>query len=171
MSSVHDDVRVMTYAEFAIARGITVQSARRMARRFHWHKTMGNDKVARIAVPLSAIPAEMPVPQLDPLDERQEVPQSVLIEWLIEANRRADERVARAESRADRAEAQIVAAYQEIARMREEYLRDLQDLRVWQTRLLDRMQPWWRTVIGRNRRPADPPIGSMLSSSTGMYSD
>ena len=46
------DVRSMTYAELAAALGIGADSARNLVRRRRWHRTAGNDGMARIAVPV-----------------------------------------------------------------------------------------------------------------------
>jgi hypothetical protein len=50
--AVGDGTRRMTYAELAEARGISLASARRLARRHHWPRQIGNDGVVRILVPL-----------------------------------------------------------------------------------------------------------------------
>jgi len=148
-----DEVRVMTYAEFAAARGVTILSARRTVQRYKWRKTKGNDGLTRISVPIAAIPAEPPVVR----DDEGE-PGAVLIAWLIESSKLADQRVERAEARAGAAEAQV-------AEIREQYLAELREMREWQMRLLTQMQPWWRSVLGRRRQPASPPIGRLLGSS------
>lgn len=139
----------MTYAEFATARGITVTSARRMAVRYRWRKTRGNDGFTRLSIPLSAIPEEPPPLTVE--EEREEEENSkVLIAWLIESTRLA-------EKRAERAEAQI-------ATIRAEYIRELRELREWQMQLLDKMQPRWRLTLRRSSRPTAPPIGQLLGS-------
>ena len=46
------DVRCMTYAELATTLGIGDDSARNLVRRRRWHRSPGNDGLARIAVPL-----------------------------------------------------------------------------------------------------------------------
>ena len=46
------DVQIMTYAELAAALGIGAASARNLVRRRRWHRTPGNDGMARIAVPV-----------------------------------------------------------------------------------------------------------------------
>ena len=48
-----DEVRVMTYAEFAAARGVTILSARRTVQRYKWRKTKGNDGLPRPLRPRS----------------------------------------------------------------------------------------------------------------------
>ena len=50
--AVGDGARRMTYAELAQARGISLASARRLARRHHWHRQVGNDGIVRVTVPL-----------------------------------------------------------------------------------------------------------------------
>jgi hypothetical protein len=47
-----DDIRWMTYAELALARGIGTASAKRLAFRRRWRRQAGNDGTARVAVPL-----------------------------------------------------------------------------------------------------------------------
>jgi hypothetical protein len=53
--AVGDGARRMTYVELAQARAISLASARRLARRHHWHRQVGNDGVVRIAVPLGQV--------------------------------------------------------------------------------------------------------------------
>lgn len=55
-----DQTRMMTYAEAARILGIKVESVMRRARNRKWHKELGNDGLARVAVPLSAIPPDDP---------------------------------------------------------------------------------------------------------------
>jgi hypothetical protein len=50
--AVGDGSRRMTYAELADARGISLASARRLARRHYWHREAGNDGIVRVTVPL-----------------------------------------------------------------------------------------------------------------------
>lgn len=50
--AVGDGARRMTYAELAQARQISLASARRLARRHHWPKQVGNDGIVRVIVPL-----------------------------------------------------------------------------------------------------------------------
>lgn len=45
------DIRWMSYAELAAARGISTASAIRLARRRKWLRQMGNDGTARVAIP------------------------------------------------------------------------------------------------------------------------
>ena len=52
-----DDTRRLTYGELAAARGVTVATARRMATRYKWPKQVGNDGLARVAVPVAALRA------------------------------------------------------------------------------------------------------------------
>jgi hypothetical protein len=53
--AIGDGARRMTYAELAQARGISLASARRLARRHAWGRQVGNDGVARVTVPLPAL--------------------------------------------------------------------------------------------------------------------
>src|SRR5688500_7179049 len=50
--AVGDGARRMTYAELAQARQISLASARRLARRHHWPRQVGNDGIVRVIVPL-----------------------------------------------------------------------------------------------------------------------
>jgi cell division protein FtsB len=67
-----DQSRMMTYAEAAKILGIKVESVMRRARNRKWHKELGNDGLARVAVPLSAIPPDDP-PAL-PADHPSDIP-------------------------------------------------------------------------------------------------
>jgi hypothetical protein len=53
--AVGDGARRMTYAELAQARGISLASARRLARRHHWPRQVGNDAVVRVTVLLGQL--------------------------------------------------------------------------------------------------------------------
>ena len=53
--AVGDGARRMTYAELAEARGISLPSARRLVLRHHWPRQTGNDGIARVTVPLTAL--------------------------------------------------------------------------------------------------------------------
>ena len=55
-----DQTRMMTYAEAARLLGIKVDSVMRRARNRKWHKELGNDGLARIAVPVSILPPDNP---------------------------------------------------------------------------------------------------------------
>ena len=54
----------MTYAELAQARGISLASARRLARRHHWPRQVGNDGVVGVIVPLGQ-GRIVPVPSIE----------------------------------------------------------------------------------------------------------
>src|SRR5690349_8819892 len=45
----------LTYAELAVARGISLDSARRMTLRRGWSKQIGNDGLTRVNVPAAAL--------------------------------------------------------------------------------------------------------------------
>lgn len=70
-----DQTRMMTYAEAARILGIKVESVMRRARNRKWHKELGNDGLARIAVPLSALSPDSPpvlptdIPKDHPMDD------------------------------------------------------------------------------------------------------
>jgi hypothetical protein len=55
--AVGDGARRMTYAELAQAQGESLASARRLARRHHWHRQVGNDGIVRVTVPLGQLRA------------------------------------------------------------------------------------------------------------------
>lgn len=63
-----DETRMMTYAEAARLLGIKVDSVMRRARNRKWHKELGNDGLARVAVPVSILPPDGPpaFPKDDP---------------------------------------------------------------------------------------------------------
>lgn len=52
-----DDIRLMTYAELAIALGIGPDSARNLVRRRRWGRKQGNDGLSRIEVPIEHLAA------------------------------------------------------------------------------------------------------------------
>lgn len=52
-----DDTKLLTYAELAAALGITPASAKRLAIRRGWQKTLGNDGKARVIVPVERLEA------------------------------------------------------------------------------------------------------------------
>src|SRR5215207_6476300 len=55
------ETRLLTYAELGEALGITVDSAKRLARRRGWRKQPGNDGRARVAVPAERlVPRHVP---------------------------------------------------------------------------------------------------------------
>lgn len=53
--AVDDGGRRMAYAELAQARAISLASARRLARRHHWPRQVGNDGIVRVIVPLGQL--------------------------------------------------------------------------------------------------------------------
>jgi hypothetical protein len=117
------DTRWVSYTELAKARGISRESAIRIARRRKWPKREGNDGTIRVAVPLT----DLTKPEADLLDIREDIPQDIpedisriisglegrladkdehiasLQEWLAGA----EGRVQAAESRAEKAEALV----------------------------------------------------------------
>jgi hypothetical protein len=62
--AVGDGARRMTSAELAQARSISVASARRLARRHHWSRQVGNDGIVRVTVPLGQL-RTVPGPNLE----------------------------------------------------------------------------------------------------------
>src|SRR5215207_5014529 len=71
------ETRLLTYAELGEALGITVDSAKRLARRRGWKKQPGNDGRARVAVPAERL-VRKDVPRIvradTPADDRGDVP-------------------------------------------------------------------------------------------------
>lgn len=51
---------VLTYAELAKRFAIKPASAKRLAQRRKWMRVVGNDGIARVHVPLSAVPSDVP---------------------------------------------------------------------------------------------------------------
>lgn len=51
---------VLTYAELAQRLSIKPASAKRLAQRRKWNRVVGNDGIARVHVPLSAVPGDVP---------------------------------------------------------------------------------------------------------------
>lgn len=95
---------VLTYAELAERLSIKPASAKRLAQRRKWVRVVGNDGIARVHVPLSAVHGDIPddaVPDLSPHVSH--------LEGIIEALRgqlEAEQQRAEAEGRrADAAEA------------------------------------------------------------------
>jgi hypothetical protein len=71
--AVGDGARRMTYADLAQARSISLASARRLARRHHWARQVGNDGVVRVTVPLGQLRA-VPGPTLEKSSETKGFP-------------------------------------------------------------------------------------------------
>ena len=58
------DVRWMSYAELGQARGISTASATRLAFRRKWRRQGGNDKTARVAVPIEETMPKTDTPRM-----------------------------------------------------------------------------------------------------------
>ncbi len=104
-----DDTRRLTYAELASARGVTVATARRMATRYKWAKSLGNDGLARVAVPEAALRAPTGANGASSIEDETPVHAPMAaVEAVVGALReelvRANERTDRANERAERAE-------------------------------------------------------------------
>jgi hypothetical protein len=100
-----DAVELLTYSELGQRRGISRASAERLARRHKWKRVLGNDGVARVAVPPDAAAL---VPD-DPGDKRAQRVDPVpalraAVETLRDQLRREGDRADKAEARADRLE-------------------------------------------------------------------
>ncbi|MDX0599609.1 hypothetical protein GOD17_31675 [Sinorhizobium medicae] len=50
-------IKSLTYAELAARLGVKPESARRLAQRRKWQRTIGNDGAARVFVPIDALPS------------------------------------------------------------------------------------------------------------------
>jgi len=59
------NTKSMTYAELADALGIGLDSAKNLVRRKQWPRTRGNDGMARITVPIEAVPLPPANPPTD----------------------------------------------------------------------------------------------------------
>jgi len=66
--AVGDGSRRMTYAELAQARGISLVSARRLARRHRWPRQAGNDGIVRILVPLGHLHSVPETTRVKPME-------------------------------------------------------------------------------------------------------
>jgi hypothetical protein len=64
--AVGDGSRRMTYTELADASGISLTSARRLARRHHWPRQAGNDGIVRVTVSLGHLRTTPPPIQAAP---------------------------------------------------------------------------------------------------------
>lgn len=70
-----DATIAMTYAELARRLSIKPASAKRLAQRNKWHRVIGNDGVALVHVPMSAVPDDI-APDVTP-DITDDVPDDV----------------------------------------------------------------------------------------------
>lgn len=148
----------MTYHELAEAHGITLDSARRLARKKRWAKVPGNDGLARVAVPDDeAGPRDRPQasPKARPKAEGATALQEIRDALLAEVARLRDERVALQASlvderrRADFAEAGRDAARAEAEAVVAEVKERLDEIRADRDRwhaLATR--PWWKRLAG-----------------------
>jgi hypothetical protein len=98
--------RWLTYAELAEARGISKASATRMAFRRRWRRQVGNDGVARVAVPIGQdTPQEAPNRDTRPANQDGSMDGARVMEAAIasltEARNQAEARADREQSRAD----------------------------------------------------------------------
>jgi hypothetical protein len=63
---------LLTYRQLAARLGISPDSARNKARRRHWTVTLDNRGIARVRVPLDALPPEPSEPPAAPVSPRSE---------------------------------------------------------------------------------------------------
>src|SRR3954453_23663572 len=71
----HMETRLLTYAELGSALGITAASAKRLSNRRKWAKTVGNDGLSRVFVPVDKLKVERPTPEDDPRDSPRDTPE------------------------------------------------------------------------------------------------
>src|SRR3954453_4882201 len=71
----HMETRLLTYAELGSALGITAASAKRLSNRRKWAKTVGNDGLSRVFVPVNKLKVERPTPEDDPRDSPRDTPE------------------------------------------------------------------------------------------------
>jgi len=69
------ETRLLTYAELGSALGITAASAKRLSNRRKWAKTVGNDGLSRVFVPVDKLKVERPTPEDDPRDSPRDTPE------------------------------------------------------------------------------------------------
>jgi hypothetical protein len=68
------ETRLLTYAELGAALGITAASAKRLSNRRKWSKTVGNDGLSRVYVPMERLTVERPIPEDAPRDNPGDTP-------------------------------------------------------------------------------------------------
>ncbi len=68
------ETRLLTYAELGAALGITAASAKRLSNRRKWSKTVGNDGLSRVYVPMEKLTVERPIPEDAPRDNPGDTP-------------------------------------------------------------------------------------------------
>jgi hypothetical protein len=136
-----DAVRWMTCAELAKVRGISAASATQLAFRRNWRRQGGNDKTARVAVPIGEIMPKTNTPRMIGVTSGGDIARAIatLESALAELRARAEStekrtdqaeiRAAEAERRADRAEARALAAEAEATASRERADREASILR------------------------------------------
>jgi hypothetical protein len=136
-----DAVRWMTCAELAKLRGISAASATQLAVRRNWRRQGGNDKTARMAVPIGEIMPKTDTPRMLGVMSGGDIARAIatLESALAELHDRAEStekrmdraeaRAAVAERRADRAEARALAAEAEATASRERADREASILR------------------------------------------
>ena len=113
------DTRQLTYAELATLRGISRQSAERLARRRKWRRTQGNDGQTRVHVPEDEAtltpddPGDVRARRVDPVPSLR-----AAVEELREQGRVLREQLAREVDRADRAENEVAAVRDEMRTIR-----------------------------------------------------
>lgn len=78
-----DDIKLMTYADAAVALGVKVESVKRRARNRRWRREKGNDGLMRIGVPVAILEnAKGDNPQDSPPDHTGDI---IRLEKLVSA--------------------------------------------------------------------------------------
>jgi len=136
-----DTVRWMTCAELAKARGISAAPATQLAIRRNWRRQGGNDKTARVAVPIGEIMPKTNTPRMVGVMSGGDIARAIaalesalaeLRERAQSTDKRMDQaeiRATEAERRADRAETRAMAAEAETTAGRERADREASILR------------------------------------------
>ena len=122
-----ETVRWMTFAELAKVRGITAASATQLAFRRKWRRQGGDDKTARVAVPIGEITPKTDTPRMVGVMSGGDIARAItaLESALAELHDRAES----TEKRADRAEARALTAEAEATASRERADKEVSVLR------------------------------------------
>jgi hypothetical protein len=136
-----DAVRWMTCAELAKVRGISAASATQLVIRQNWRRRGGNDRTARVAVPIGEIMPKTNTPRMIGVTSGGDIARVIaaLEGALAELHDRAEStekrldqaeiRAAEAGRRADRGEARVLAAEAEATASRERADKEASTLR------------------------------------------
>lgn len=139
---------IMTYHEIADAKGITVDSARRMARKKRWAKVAGNDGLARVHVPDDeACPDARPKanPKASPSDRPGIAELVAVLDDLRRELGAERDRVGLVEAERDVERSRADAATARLAEIRERADELREDRDRWHAAA---MRPWWKRLAG-----------------------